>query len=171
MSQSILDRLSESRSFHRRANARRILVAIPQLGLLKVVAGTLRSACEHVVETADLTSAPERVRIARRVRAFHVVLVDLREGHDAAAVLTRRLRESDPEVRILARQIDATQSAEIRLMDQLLAQRDASPLPELKRASSNALAFPLGGMTRKSGLKRALVMPAFARARKPPSSP
>ncbi len=55
----------------------------------------------------------------------------MRRHHQGALAMVRPMLDQParPEVRALARQIDATQSAEIRLMDQLLAQRGASPLP------------------------------------------
>ena len=56
----------------------------------------------------------------------------MRRHHQGALAMVRPVLDhpARPEVQALARQINATQSAEIRLMDQLLAQKGASPLPD-----------------------------------------
>ncbi|GMA14549.1 DUF305 domain-containing protein [Deinococcus metallilatus] len=56
-----------------------------------------------------------------------------------------------PEVRTLARQIQATQTGEIRLMGQMLAERGAKPLPAPAAASDHAGMEGMEGMDMGSG--------------------
>lgn len=66
------------------------------------------------------------------VAAAEVTFLQLMRRHHqgALAMVTPVLDQpSRPEVQALARQIQSTQAAEIRLMDSLLAQRSAAPLP------------------------------------------
>lgn len=113
-SNRLLDQLSHLKPFHRR-DGRQILVAIPQLGLLKVVAGTLRGNGEAVTETADLPGLLALIDAARQrrvreteARPFQVVLLDARgpDGAEAAAAL----RASDRGLRLLAIVEDALSS-------------------------------------------------------------
>ncbi|GHF56269.1 uncharacterized protein (DUF305 family) [Deinococcus metalli] len=75
-------------------------------------------------EVASLDTLPE-------ARAEVTFLQLMRRHHQGALAMVRPVLDQParPEVQALARQINATQSAEIRVMDSLLKQRGASPLP------------------------------------------
>ena len=104
-SKKLLQQLTSLKSFHPRAQARRVLVAIAQLGTLKIVAGTIRGNGEAVTETTDLVSAARIVLEARdanaeRPRPFRVAVIDVRT--DAGVAAARTLRRIDPSLAILA---------------------------------------------------------------------